>query len=361
MDVHAHTGLYYPSFSRSFDGTKDNDLYLRTILFLDALLQHYSTNNVLPKYLVHDLASGCFYAGLARHQWVIHFRKAQASLQHPSDQRTYITEDRLSRIQEINAQSYVEMTDDQLQLAIYTVQQLLVEHALFLLGPMFSSHVRAAHATLQYYQPPLLRYHSDFLGFNTQDFHSNLLKFVYHQNGGILSAPDGFSTYSAVFLTQLESSTTPLVHASMLPWMRWMRQVLGNVVRIIGTYCSQYLVNYLIEDRNRVSFLAFEFVLRHLDALTLPVIDNWDKALLLELRLVFVTYHTNISYPTGIRTIFPSDQQLSTFVFDRSPDSLQSPLLHHLLRHLRVEHLPRQSLMMSISGNFNCYGRRLKR
>ena len=139
-------------------------------------MQHYSTNNVLPKYLVHDLASGCFYAGLARHQWAIHFRKAQSSLQRPSDQRTYITEDRLSRIKEINAQSYVEMTDNQLQLVICKIHQLLVEHALFLHGPIFSSHVRAAQMTLQYYQPPSsLRAHNDFLGFNTQDFHASLL------------------------------------------------------------------------------------------------------------------------------------------------------------------------------------------
>ena len=104
-----------------------------------------------------------------------------------------------------------------------------------------------------------------------------------------------------------------------------MRHVLGHVVHIIGIYFNQYLVGYLIEDKIRVAFLALEFVLRHLDALTLPVIENWDKTLLLELRLIFITYHTNISYETGIRTLFLSDQQLSTFAFERPPDSSQSP------------------------------------
>ena len=69
---------------------------------------------------------------------------------------------------------------------------------------------------------------------------------------------------------------SPLVPSNMLPWMRWSRHVLGNVVSIIGLYCGQHLINYLIEDKNRVAFLAFEFVLRHLDALTLPVVENWS-------------------------------------------------------------------------------------
>jgi hypothetical protein len=217
------------------------------------------------------------------------------------------------------------MTDDQLQLVLCTIQQLLVEHALYLHGPMSLSHIQAAEEHLQYQLPSHIPInHVDFLGFNVQELHCNLLKFHYHKNDGILYSKEGFSNYARVFLTKLEHPILPLVPAPMLPWMRWMRHVLGNVVNIIGT-CSQYLVKYLIEDKNRVAFLAFEFVLRHLDALTLPVVDNWDKALLLELRLIFITYHTNISYSTGIRTIFLSDQQLSTFAFDRPPDSLQTP------------------------------------
>ena len=166
---------------------------------------------------------------------------------------------------------------------------------------------------------------NEFVRFNVQQLHSHLLKFHYHQNGGILCAADGFATYSTAFLTQLESARSPLLPSNMLPWMRWSRQVLGNVVSIIGLYCGRHLMNYLIEDKNRVAFLAFEFVLHHLDALSF-VIENWDKTLLLELRLIFITYHTNISYETGIRTLFLSDQQLSSasFAFDRPPDSSQS-------------------------------------
>ena len=205
---------------------------------------------------------------------------------------------------------------------------------------------------------------NDFVGFNVQQLYSNLLKFHYHQNGGILYAADGFVTYSTVFLTQLESACSPLLPSHMLPWMRWSRQVLGNVVNIIGLYCGRHLFNYLIEDKNRVSFLAFEFVLRHLDALTLPVVENWDTTLLLELRLIFITCHTNNSYETGIRTLFLSDQQLSSaFLLLIVLPTLRSPLTkilirgqqlsnHLRLRHLRVEHLLRQFLMMSIYANF---------
>ena len=162
------------------------------------------------------------------------------------------------------------------------------------------------------------------MGFNVQQLHEHLLKFHYHKNGGILRANKDFSNYARVLLTKLDHTLLPWEHASTLSWICWLRHVLGHVVDIIKIYLSHYLVGYLIEDKNRVTFLAFEFVLRHLDALTLPVIENWDKTLLLELRMFFVTYHTNITYETGIRTLFPSDQQLSTFAFDRSPDSLQS-------------------------------------
>jgi hypothetical protein len=65
-DVHASVGSFFPSFERSFDGSKDNEHYLRTILFLDAFLQHYSLHSVLPKVLVHDLATGRFYTGLEK-------------------------------------------------------------------------------------------------------------------------------------------------------------------------------------------------------------------------------------------------------------------------------------------------------
>jgi hypothetical protein len=65
-DVHASVDSFFPSFERSFDGSKDNEHYLRTILFLDAFLQHYSLHSVLPKVLVHDLATGRFYTGLEK-------------------------------------------------------------------------------------------------------------------------------------------------------------------------------------------------------------------------------------------------------------------------------------------------------
>jgi hypothetical protein len=153
VDIHARVGLYYPNFTRSFDGIVADGRYFDTILFLDNLLRHYSSHSVLPKYLVHDLTTGCFYAGLARIKWAIHLRQAQGAFTRTSDHRTYITENRLWMIQELQAQTYVEMTDDQLQLVICTIQQLLVEHALYLHGPMSLSHVRAAEEHLQY-QPP---------------------------------------------------------------------------------------------------------------------------------------------------------------------------------------------------------------
>ena len=134
-DVHARVGLNYPSFVSSFDGTNDNDRYLRTILFLEGLLQHYSLHSVLPKVLVYDLATGCFYPGLKQHFWVIHLRKAQAAT-HRAYKRAYLAEDHLRMIQTIPALSYFDMTDDQLCLVTCTIQQLLVEHALYLQGPM---------------------------------------------------------------------------------------------------------------------------------------------------------------------------------------------------------------------------------
>ena len=122
-DVHARVGLNYPSYVSSFDGTKDKEHYLRTILFLDDLLQHYSSHSVLPKALVYDLATGCFYPGLKQHFWIDHLRKAQAAT-HPAYKRAYLSEDQLQLIQAISALSYFDMTDDQLCLVTCTIQQL---------------------------------------------------------------------------------------------------------------------------------------------------------------------------------------------------------------------------------------------
>lgn len=152
-DVYARVGLYYPSFVRSFDGTIEDGWYLLFILFLEALLQHYSSHSVLPKYLVHDLATGCFYSGLAQNYWVIHLRKAQAAFQRTASHREYITTSRLTVLQDIPAQSYFDMTDDHLWLVTCTIQQLLVEHALYLNGPMTHAQIQEAEVQLKY-QPP---------------------------------------------------------------------------------------------------------------------------------------------------------------------------------------------------------------
>ena len=55
-----------------------------------------------------------------------------------------------------------------------------------------------------------------------------------------------------------------------------------------------------MEDKIRVTLLAWELVLFHLDAIIAPIIPDWTKNLLLEIRLVYVRYHSNISYATTI-------------------------------------------------------------
>ena len=153
-------------------------------------MHHYSLHSVLPKVLVHDLATGCFYAGLKQHYWVIHLRKAQAAFH-----RAYLAEDRLLTIQATPALSYFDMTDDQPCLVTCTIQQLLVEHALYLHGPMTMAHIQQVEVRLRYLPPTSNTYMrlNDFVGFNVQQLHSHLLKFHYHQNGGILYAADGFA------------------------------------------------------------------------------------------------------------------------------------------------------------------------
>ncbi len=255
-DVHARAGLSFPSFERSFDGSKDNEHYLRTILFLDAFLQHYSLHSVLPKVLVHDLATGSFYAGLSRYYWLIHLRKAQMAFQRVPDHRAFLTEDRFLTIQAIPALSYSDMTDEQLWIVSCTIQQLLVEHALYLTGPMTMERIQHAEDILQYYPPTshLNLTITNFVGFNVRQLHENLLKFHYHKNGGILHANEGFFNHARALLTKLDNSLFPWDDASTLSWTRWLRHVLGHVVDMIGIYFHHYLIGYMIEDKNRVAF-----------------------------------------------------------------------------------------------------------
>jgi hypothetical protein len=119
------------------------------------------------------------------------------------------------------------MTDEQLWLVSCTIQQLLVEHALYLTGPMTMERIQHAEDILQYYPPTshLNLTITNFVGFNVRQLHENLLKFHYHKNGGILHANEGFFNHARALLTKLDNSLFPWDDASTLSWIRWLRHV----------------------------------------------------------------------------------------------------------------------------------------
>lgn len=161
----------------------------------------------------------------------------------------------------------------------------------------------------------------------------NVMEFV-SWDSTLLSYIQGYSNsrimYKAACLAnpalQLYPKIQQAQHASSIA----IEPLLTKVHRVLSLYSLNNINSYRMNDKIRVTLLAWELVLRNLNAIVQPIVKDWNKNLLFEIRLVYVRYHSNISYATTIinwSTLFQPDHsvaiQLGTPPFDQPPDSSQ--------------------------------------
>jgi hypothetical protein len=79
-DVHVVTGSRFKSFQgrRQYIHDTVQDRYVESILLVDKLFRHYSSQNVHPIYVIHELALGrCFVNDDDRACWQLHIEEAR--------------------------------------------------------------------------------------------------------------------------------------------------------------------------------------------------------------------------------------------------------------------------------------------
>ena len=171
-----------------------------------------------------------------------------------------------------------------------------------------------------------------FAGFNMCAAHSEFLKFWYYPGNGLLYAEadeDGPHGYFTGFMEKAIMSIET-ASPSMQPWMNWLRSTLDKVILLLHAYTHQVISSYRVEDRNRVTLLAWETILRNIDAIGPTIIPEWDMNLMMEFRLVYVKYHTNISYVHRVDNIFMSDLTITQHIggFEQPPPDLSNTTSH---------------------------------
>ena len=302
-DVHAITGSRFRPFQTNhFPAyTSFQDRYLKSIMFLDSVLRHYSNHNVHPIYLIRDLALGhCFATDDEKFFWQIHLEESRKIPSDSGDYRQYLTIERLQAIHQMadTSSSYIMMNDHDLHFIMLTLQQYLVEYGLHLNGEAMDwVTIREIYDFVGY--RPLSENRTNlqgFTGFNLRELHRILLKFWFHSDHGLFTDLDYPSQYLQDFLHRIDVSLATDTIPAMLPRMTWFRTMLRIVITILKKYIQNTLRDYRVEDKIRVTFLAWEKVLTIIDAIDKPLVKNWDVILLTEIRLVYVKYHTNINY-----------------------------------------------------------------
>jgi hypothetical protein len=300
-DVHVVTGSRFKSFQghRQYIHDTNHDRYVESIQFIDKLLRHYSSQNVHPIYVIQEIAYGrCFVNDDDRAYWELHIEEARRVSSDSGDYRQYLTLDRLRVVHSMAllSSSYIQMSDTDLSFVILTLQQYLVDLGLYLNGDVMDwTTIREIYSMIRYKPLPENPANiNGFAGFNLCHLHSILLKFWYHSYNGLFQDISSPGQYITDFLSKLAPSSdmTP----SMSPWMQWLHRTLTIVKNIVTSYAKFTLHGYRVEDANRVTFLAWERALLYMDSINGPLVTNWDKILLTEIRLIYVKYHTNISY-----------------------------------------------------------------
>ena len=119
-----------------------------------------------------------------------------------------------------------------------------------------------------------------FLGFQFSGLHTRLLKFIYHVQGGLFQVQDDVNPailYINRYIFKIEDAHRESPSSSaMKPWLIWVWNLLKKVLQILSLYNRHSIKSYRMEDKIRVTFLAWELVLLHLHLLTDPSLVSYS-------------------------------------------------------------------------------------
>lgn len=286
----------HAEFNRSFSPSDEYTRYIETILFMDDLLRHYSFQNVSPIQLIEDLVTGRCLPPQRRSGWFYHLVEVRMVSNEHGEHRQFLQEAYRIQLRPYLLLPYSQLPDEHFQVAILVLQQHLVELGIYLNGGCVD------HVSIEEVYKNQVRYESlpetsatqgGFVGFNLCALHRVMLKFEYHYGLGILYEENSFQRYATTFLTKvLDSADSLTTTLYMRQWMHWVHSLLTKVQDLLGRHCAHTFSKYRTEDKNRMSFLAWELVLRQMDTIDKPFAQDWDRTLVTDIRLAIVKYHT---------------------------------------------------------------------
>jgi len=120
------------------------------------------------------------------------------------------------------------------------------------------------------YTPTVTSIHNwgdnNFYGFNFRLLQANMLHYWYHD--GLMDTTDSHTTYFKDYLsrvTRVMDFNSPRLPIRHLQWLQWGVSILHNVLSFIEHYYLHKIQEYAVEDKNRVSLVAWECALTMLD------------------------------------------------------------------------------------------------
>jgi hypothetical protein len=156
--------------------------------------------------------------------------------------------------------------------------------------------VEAQYEAIQYNSADVTP-HAVFTGFRFMQLHKNLLRHWYYN--GLLTTAGIVYQLCYGLRYRVEMTLTSHMCDTYKRWVTWAVTVMQVVEELLEAMKTNVLVDYMVEDCNRVALLVWEEALIFMDAidgLSLP-----DTALLSSnLAYVYIRYHTTLSYPSAV-------------------------------------------------------------
>ena len=94
---------------------------------------------------------------------------------------------------------------------------------------------------------------------------------------------------------------------------------------MLKQYFTTIIADYQVQDRNRVTLLAWKVVLAQFNAIDGPLPPSWNHELRYHIRMTYIKYHSNINYHTTVpvNNLFIPGFAMVLFTgdFEEPPDS----------------------------------------
>jgi hypothetical protein len=229
---------------------------------LDSMFRFYSAHEIHPQHLLSDLSVGRFLSSSRKEQWSeyklnnAYFKSRMSFLHHcqfrPSKK---ISED-------------VNGIKDCFQ----AIHQLVCDYIIVFHGHQLTIREVEAQYEAVHYNSAVVTPLAVFAGFRFMQLHKNLLRHWYHN--GLLTT-DGI-VYQLCYGLRYRVEVTLTAHMSdtYTGWVTWAVTVMQLMEELLEVMKTNVLVDYTVEDCNRVSLLVWEDALIFLDQICLYQVSH---------------------------------------------------------------------------------------